>query len=303
MKKRQIIGAGIWVSPVTLGTMTFGNPVRAGDAAELVRHALDAGVNSIDTANMYEGYDRVAGSAGGVAESIVGEALRGRRGDAVIATKVGMKVGGAPEDEGTSAPAVRKQLHASLARLQTGYVDVYYLHRPDAPELLDDTLLELARCLRDGAIRCYGVSNYSALQLRALLDAARALGVPPPAACQPPLSLLKTGALDELIPLCAAEGISVMPYQVYEGGLLTGKYRRGAPPPKGSRRDEMPAWLAAPDGAAFDRLEALEADAARMGLDLAGYALRWALGRPAVASAVVGAKNAGQLDAAVAATA
>ncbi|MDR1440545.1 MAG: aldo/keto reductase, partial [Clostridiales bacterium] len=223
--------SGMWVSPVTLGTMTFGNPVRAGDAADLAEYALFRGVNSFDTANMYEGYDRVAGSAGGVAERILGEALRGRREKAVVATKVGMKVGGAPEDEGTSGEAVRKHLHASLLRLQSDYADIYYLHRPDAPELLEGTLQELARCLRAGAIRCYGVSNYSAPQLRALLGAAEALGIPAPAVCQPPLSLLNAEALGELIPLCADSGIAVLPYRVYEGGLLTGKYRRGSPPP------------------------------------------------------------------------
>ncbi|MDR1532204.1 MAG: aldo/keto reductase [Clostridiales bacterium] len=299
MKKRQIANTDLWVSPLALGTMTFGNPVQPDAAAGLVRYALDQGVNLIDTANMYEGYDRVAGSAGGAAESVIGGALRGRREKAVIATKVGMKVGTAPEDDGTSAAAVRKHLQASLKRLETDYVDIYYLHRPDAPELLEDTLRELARCLRDKAIRCYGVSNYSAPQLGGVLNTAKALGVPAPAVCQPRLSLMSPEAASDLIPLCAANGISVIPYKIYEGGLLTGKYQRNAAPPLDSRGSEMPSWLPPLDQGLFDQLERINAEAAQQGMTLARYALNWVLRQPAVVSVIVGAKTRGQLDEAI----
>ena len=124
MQFTTLPGTGISVSRLCLGTMTFGSPVAEPDAIRLVHVAAELGVNFIDTANMYEGYNRYAGSAGGVAEEIVGEAVAHRRGDYILATKVGMKVGEAPEDENTSSEAIRIQLRRSLVRMRTDYVDV-----------------------------------------------------------------------------------------------------------------------------------------------------------------------------------
>lgn len=292
----------ISVFPVTLGTMTYGSPVAFDDAVKLTRYAIGKGVNHIDTANMYEGYNRSAGSAGGVAEEIVGAALQGmQRGNVIVSTKVGMKVGASPEDEGTSAAAIEKQLDLSLKRLKTDYIDLYYLHRFDADASLPEMLLALQKAIRAGKIRYYGVSNYSAEQLGALLAVADENRLPRPVVCQPPLSLLKQDALGALIPLCAAEDLAVIPYQIYQGGLLTGKYRRGAEPPQGSRAQEKPAWLAAPDGALFEKLEAIEAAAAGLGLSMPAYALKWTLEQPAVVSAIVGVKNERQIDEALSA--
>ncbi len=290
----------ISVSPVTLGTMTFGSPVAFDDAVKLTQYALSRGINHIDTANMYEGYNRYAGSAGGVAEEIVGAAIGGMaRGQVIVSTKVGMKVGDAPEDEGTSAKAIEKQLDASLKRLKTDYIDLYYLHRYDANAPVAEILNALQRAVFAGKIRYYGVSNYTAEQLKALLAAADELHLPRPVVCQPPLSMLKQDALSELIPLCAAEDIAVIPYQIYQGGLLTGKYQRGMEPPKGSRAEEKPAWLAAPDGALYDKLEAIEASAKERGLSMSAYALRWTLEQPAVVSAIVGVKSERQVNDAI----
>ena len=292
----------ISVSPVTLGTMTFGSPVAFDDAVKLTQYALSRGVNHIDTANMYEGYNRVAGSAGGVAEEIVGVAIRGMsRGSVIVSTKVGMKVGQEPEDEGTSAKAIEKQLNASLKRLKTDYIDLYYLHRFDGSVSQEEILRALQKAVYAGKIRYYGVSNYSAEQLRALLTAADELNLPRPVVCQPPLSMLKQDALSELIPLCASEDIAVIPYQIYQGGLLTGKYKRGMEPPKGSRAEEKPAWLASPDDALYDKLEAIEAGAKARGISMSAYALRWTLEQPAVVSAIVGVKSEKQVDDAIAA--
>ena len=132
MQYVRIPGTELRVSRICLGTMTFGSPVGEEDAVRLVRYALDEhNINFIDTANMYEGYNRYAGSAGGVAEEIVGKAVRGARDRFVVATKVGMKVGTEPVDENTSPEAIRVQLRRSLKRMGTDYVDVYYLHRFD----------------------------------------------------------------------------------------------------------------------------------------------------------------------------
>lgn len=285
------------VFPITLGTMTYGNPVAFDEAVELTRYALSRGIDLIDTANMYEGYDRTPGSAGGTAERIIGRAVAGMdRSRVKIATKLGMKVGEAPVDAGTSAAAIHIQLSRSLERLDTAYVDIYYLHCFDEQTPCEEMLEALTEELEKGRIRSYGVSNYSAAQLSGLLQAADRTGMPRPAVCQPPLSLLKQDALAELLPLCRREGIAVIPYQIYQGGLLTGKYRRNAAAPAGSRGQEMPGWMMARDDALFDRLEAVEAAAEEKGMSMAQYALRWVLEQPAVVSAIIGVKSREQID-------
>lgn len=288
------------VFPITLGTMTYGNPVAFDEAVELTRYALSRGIDLIDTANMYEGYDRTPGSAGGTAERIIGRAVAGMdRSRVKIATKLGMKVGTSPVDAGTSAAAIHTQLSRSLERLDTAYVDVYYLHCFDEQTPCEEMLEALTEELEKGRIRSYGVSNYSAAQLSALLQAADRTGMPRPAVCQPPLSLLRQDALAELLPLCRREGIAVIPYQIYQGGLLTGKYRRNAAAPAGSRGQEMPGWMMARDDALFDRLEAVEAAAAEKGMSMAQYALQWVLEQPAVVSAIIGVKSREQIDSAL----
>lgn len=291
----------IQVSRVCLGTMTFGSPVGSDDACRLIRHAADAGVNFIDTANMYEGYARVAGSAGGVAEEIVGRAIAGNRDDFVVATKLGMKVGSEPWDEFTSAEAIRIQLDRSLRRLGTDRVDVYYLHRPDPTTAAEEIVAALAAELAAGRIRAWGVSNFDADQLAALVRVADAQGVPRPAVCQPRINLLDQSALTSLVPYCAEEGISVVPYQVLAGGLLTGKYRRGEPAPSGTRGSDKPEWIPDIDEATQSLLDDFQAQAAERGLSLSQYAVEFLGSRREVASVLIGATRAEQIDAAIAA--
>ncbi len=298
----RIPGTESNVFPITLGTMTYGSPVAFDEAVKLTQYAVSCGINLIDTANMYEGYNRYAGSAGGVAEEIVGRALRGLPHSGIaVATKVGMKVGAAPEDEGTSPAAIRKQLDNSLRRLGMDCVDLYYLHRPDESIPPADIIGALSDAQRAGKIRYYGVSNYSAEQLAALLRAADEAHLPRPVACQPPLSYLKQEALAHLLPLCAAEDIAVIPYQIYQGGLLTGKYRRGEAAPAGSRAAEKPEWMMRLDDALFDRIEAFAAAAQSPGKSMSQYAVRRTLEQPAGGSAIFGVKSAAQIDDAVAA--
>jgi len=298
---RTLGDSDIRVSRVCLGTMTFGSPVGSDAACELIRHAADAGVNFIDTANMYEGYARVAGSAGGVAEEIVGRAIAGRRDEFVVATKLGMKVGPEPWDEFTSAEAIRVQLGRSLERLGTDYVDLYYLHKPD-PHTSDQEIVEaLGAELSAGRIRAWGVSNYGVEELAGLIAAADTAGVARPAACQPRLNLLDMAALDALVPYCAELGISVIPYQGLAGGLLSGKYRKGQPAPAGSRAAEKPDWVASIDDALQERLDQIARDAAAAGQPMASWALRWLAGLEGVDAVLIGATRAEQVDAAIAA--
>lgn len=299
MEKRGIPKTDLKVSVIGLGTMTFGTPVDEKEAINLVHYALEKGVNFIDTANMYEGYNRVVGSTGGVAEEILGKALSGNRDKVILATKVGMKVGDTPEDEGTSPAAILKHLDLSLKRLSTDYLDIYYLHKPDSATPLVETLKAVDRAIQSGKIRYYGLSNYSAEQTAELLRVADANSLPRPVLHQPPLSLLKQEALVDLLPLCEKERIGVAPYQVLQGGLLTGKYQRGMPLPKDSRKAEKDSWVWQLTGELFDRLEAIEKQASQAGFTMTKYAFRWVLQQPAVVSAILGVKRTGQIDTAI----
>jgi len=301
MEKRRIPGTTLDVSSICMGTMTFGTPVAEADAIKLTHWAIDHGVNFIDTANMYEGYARHIGSPGGVAEEILGKALPGRRDQVVLATKVGMKVGEAPEDEGTSPAAIKKHLELSLNRLNTDFVDIYYLHRPDPDVPAPEIIGAMNEAIGQGKVRHYGVSNYSAEQLGELLKAADQNNLPRPVVHQPPLSLLKRDLEADLLPLCEREGIAVVPYQVLQGGALTGKYRRGQPPPEGSRKAEKDEWVPPLDDDLFDQLEQIEKEAQSAGLTMTQYAIRWVLQRPAVISAIIGVKRSDQLEQAIAA--
>jgi aryl-alcohol dehydrogenase-like predicted oxidoreductase len=299
MKKNKILKTDIEVSNICLGTMTFGSPVGESDAMDLVHYAVDQGINFIDTANMYEGYDRVAGSSGGVAEEILGKALVGKRDQVVLATKLGMKVGDAPEDENTSPAAISKQLDLSLQRLNTDIIDLYYLHKPDPATPMADILGALNEAVISGKIRYYGISNYNAEQLKELLSVADANNLPRPVICQPALSLLKQDALKDLIPLCKRENIAVTPYQILQGGLLTGKYRRGQTVPANSRKAEKESWVWELTDEIYDKLEEYAAEARRDSLSMVQYSIQWILKQEAVVSALIGVKNKKQIDAAI----
>ncbi|MFD5224268.1 aldo/keto reductase [Microbacterium sp. NPDC058342] len=295
MRTTPLGTTGIELSALTLGTMTFGTPVGEDEAVRLTHAARDLGITSIDTANMYEGYARTAGSSGGVAEEIVGAAIAHDRSAYVVATKLGMKVGDGPDDENTSPSAIRTQLRRSLTRLGTDHVDIYYLHRPDPVVETTEIVSALGEELRAGTIRSYGVSNHSAAELRAVIDAADAVGVARPAVVQPKLNLLDRSAEAELLPLCAREGIAVLPYQVLEGGVLSGKYRGGAVP-AGSRAAQKPEWIRTLDESAARTLEEITLAADAEGLTMAQYAFVQVLRMPAVVSALVGATRLDQLE-------
>ncbi len=299
MEQAQIPKTDLNVSKLCLGTMTFGSPVSKNDAIEIIYKAIEDGINFIDTANMYEGYNRKPGSKGGVAEEIIGEALKGQRDKVVLATKVGMCVGEEPEDKGTGAKAIRKHLELSLKRLKTDVIDIYYLHSPDPSTPLIETLGELDNVIKQGKIRYYGISNFSSEQLKDLLNLADENNLPRPVVCQPPLSLLKQDALNDLLPLCEKEQIAVVPYQVLQGGLLTGKYQKGTPLPKGSRKDEKSEWMWDLTDEVFDRIEKIRILSENEGISMTQYAIRWVLSQPAVVSAILGVKRIEQLESAI----
>ena len=300
MQHRVLGNSGLLVSPICLGTMTFGSPVAEPDAVKLTHAAIDAGINFIDTANVYEGYDRVLGSAGGVAEQIVGKALRGRREQVVLATKVCAPVGPGPQDRGLTATHILQQLERSLAFLGTDYIDLYIIHWPDKHTPLDTTLHALEVAVKQGKVRYVGASNHSAAQLCELLWLADKGGGPRIVSSQIPYSLLRREFHHDLA-FCQRHAIGVTPYQSLQGGLLTGKYRRGQPPPADSRAAEKPQWVWERDDKLFAQLETLQSLAAEIDVSPAKYTLAWTLAQPAMTSLVVGAKRSAQVDEALSA--
>jgi L-glyceraldehyde 3-phosphate reductase len=300
MQLRPLGSSGLLVSPVCLGTMTFGSPVAEPEAIRLIHAALDLGVNFIDTANVYEGYARYLGSSGGVAEEIVGKALRDRRDRAIVATKVGAPLGPGPQDRGLSAVHILREVDRSLKRLQTDVIDLYIVHWPDKFVPPETTLEAIEIAVRQGKIRAFGASNHSAWRLCEFLWIADRKNYGRCVSSQIPLSLLRR-EFDGDLPFCLKHDIGVTPYQSLQGGLLTGKYRRGSPPPADSRAAEKPDWIWKQDDALFDRLEAIGGLAAEIGAPMSQYALAWTLAQPAVRSVIVGVKKLEQIEDAVAA--
>jgi aryl-alcohol dehydrogenase-like predicted oxidoreductase len=280
--------------------MTFGSPVNEADSIRLVHAALDQGINFVDTANVYEGYDRVLGSAGGVAESIVGKALRDRRDRAVLATKVGAPVGLGPQDRGLSVSHILREVDRSLQRLQTDTIDLYIIHWPDKFVPIEATMTAMETAVRQGKIRYFGASNHSAAQLCEMLWIADQQGAPRVVSSQIPFSMLRREFQHDL-EFCQRHDIGVTPYQPLQGGLLTGKYQRGAAPPSDSRAAEKPAWMWDLDDPLFDRLEGIDSLARQTNLPSAVYSLAWALTQTAMASLIVGVKTVQQIEDAVAA--
>ena len=300
MQLRPLGSSGLLVSPISLGTMTFGTPVAEPDAVRLIHAAIDLGINFIDTANVYEGYARYLGSAGGVAEEIVGKAVRDRRDGVIVATKVAAPVGPGPQDRGLSAVHILREVDRSLKRLQTDVIDLYVIHWPDKHVPPEVTLQAIDTAARQGKIRYFGASNHSAWQLCELLWIADRHHWQKCVSSQIPFSLLRREFQNDL-PFCQRHGIGVTPYQSLQGGLLTGKYRRGQPPPRDSRAAEKPDWIWKQDDALFDRLEAVERLATEVGVPMSQYAMAWTLSQSAMASLVVGVKKLEQIQDAVAA--
>jgi aryl-alcohol dehydrogenase-like predicted oxidoreductase len=296
MKQQAIPKTNLQVSPLCLGTMTFGTPVGEEDAIRLTHHALEHGINFIDTANMYEGYKRYIGSPGGVAEDILGKALEGKRAQVILATKVGMKIGPADDDQGLSRMHILREIDRSLRRLKCDYVDIYYMHKPDPLIALEESVKAFDDMIQAGKIRYWGVSNFSAGMLADLLKVCDENNWHRPVAVQPAYSLLKRDIEKDLLPLCQREQIGVLPYQVLQGGVLTGKYQRGAVIPKDSRQAEKPEWTVALTEAAFDQLEHYAAEAQARGRSLMQHALKTLLEQPGVVSLIVGFKHTIQID-------
>ncbi|HEX8526022.1 aldo/keto reductase family protein [Allosphingosinicella sp.] len=287
MRYRRLGSSDLQVSEISLGSwLTFGVGVEADKARACLERAFEAGINFIDTANVY---------GRGAAESFLGEALAKRPRDSyVLATKLYFPM--SDEDRGLSRAQVEKQLDESLRRLRTDYVDLYQCHRYDEETPLEETMEALTRAVASGKVRWLGFSEWPADKIRAAVDMA---GVERFVSSQPQYSLLWREPEWEVIPICAANGISQIVWSPLGQGVLTGKYPPGAPPPPGTRAtsEEMGGWierLMRPD--ILEAVQRLKPLASEAGLTLGQFALAWVLREPNVASAIAGASRPEQIE-------
>jgi aryl-alcohol dehydrogenase-like predicted oxidoreductase len=285
MRTRRLGSEGPEVSVVGLGCNNFGMRVDLDGTRAVVDAALDAGVTLFDTADIY-------GNKGG-SESFLGEALEGRRDRVVLATKFGGDMGDGTKARG-SRDYIRKAIDASLERLRTDYVDVYQYHTPDHVTPFEETFGALDELVREGKARYIGHSNLEAAQVEEVDALARERGWARPVSAQNQYSLLRREAEDELLPVCERLGIGVLPYFPLASGLLSGKYRRGQPPPEGTRLSGRAEVLT---DETFDRLEALEAFAAERAVTVLQVAIGGLAAQPAVASVIAGATKPEQVRA------
>ena len=296
MQQRRIPNTDLDVSVVCLGTMTFGTPVDQQGVNGIIDWCLDNGLNFIDTADMYEGYTRFLGSPGGKSEAYIGNALVGRRDQAVITTKVGNPVGDDTySGTGLGREHMLHQIDASLGRLRTDYVDIYEMHRDDPDTPLEESIVVMAGLIEAGKVRHWGFSNFEPDDIHRMIALCDGNGWPRPVIAQPQLSWLVRDSEDEYIPACIEYDIAVTPYRTLQAGLLTGKYKRGQEAPAGSRGDES-SWLDDPDDELWDRIEQFESEAVGASLTPTQYAVKWLLDRPGVTSVIVGCKRPDQLE-------
>lgn len=278
MQYRRLGRSGLKLSEIGLGTMMFGEKTDLAEACQIIHQALDAGVNLIDVADVY---------AGGESERITGIALRERRHQAVLATKVGRAT---PLGEGLSRRYIIRALEASLRRLGTDYIDLYQVHRFDPETPLEETLSTLDDLVRQGKIRYIGCSNFAAWQLCKALWVSDVRRVARFDAVQPRYNLVFRESEAELFPLCLSEGVGVLAYSPLAGGVLTGKYLDHVP--EGSRGWQNPKWQEARlTPGALTSAARVRAVAERLGRPPGQVALRWCLANPAVTSALVGPRT------------
>lgn len=297
MKYRKVGRTGLKVSEICLGTMTFGDQASEADAIAMTRAAMEAGVNFIDTADVY---------VKGRSEEIVGKAIAGRREEIVLATKIGNPTGPTPNDEGLSRKHIMRGIEESLRRLATDYIDLYYVHLPDYTTPIEETLRALDDLVHQGKVRYPAVSNFRAWQVSKALWTSDRLNLARFECMQPPYNVLTRDIEYELLPLCEAEGLGVCVYNPIAGGLLSGKHDPSKAPAPGTRfaNDTMGKmyydryW----NETNFNAVEQFRALASRGGRDMVQMALAWVLSNPVVTSIIMGATSMRHIEHNIAAT-
>lgn len=287
MKYRPLGRTGIKVSPYCLGAMMFGgvgNPDH-DECVALIHKALDAGINFIDTADAY---------SRGESEEIVGKALKGRRDNVVLATKVYHPMGDDPNLAGGSRRWIMRAVEDSLRRLGTDYIDLYQIHRPTPGTDIEETLSALTDLMQAGKVRAIGASTYPASDIVEAQWAAERRGLARFRTEQPPYSILNRSIEREVLPACERYGMGVMAWSPLAKGMLTGKYRKGEPTPESLRTKFFPKAMS--DERSLDAVEQLIPLAQDAGISLIHMALAFVIAHPGMTSAIIGPRTIEQLD-------
>src|SRR5213082_251183 len=284
MHMRTLGRTGIQVSPLCLGTMMFGAWGNADhdDSVRIIHHALDNGINFVDTADVY---------SRGESEEIVGKALKGRRDQVILATKVHGKMGDDPNEFGNSRRWIVREVENSLRRLKTDWIDLYQIHRPEADTDIDETLGALTDLVRQGKVRYIGSSTFPASQIVEAQWVAEKRGRERFVCEQPPYSMLVRAIESDVLPTCRRYGMGVISWSPLAGGWLTGRWRKGQDEPDSTRADRLPRRydLSLPQNQQkLDATEALAVLAEENGISLIHMAIAFVLRHPAVTSAIIG---------------
>ncbi|MFX0092160.1 MAG: aldo/keto reductase [Candidatus Hodarchaeota archaeon] len=300
MKFRNLGRTGVKVSVLCLGCMNFGGRTNEMDSIEIIKDALDVGINFIDTANVY-GHDPDNYQFGrGRSEQIVGKALKemGHREQVILATKVHFPISKDPNAQGNSRRHIIDQCTASLKRLQTEYIDLYQLHHPSSEIPIDETLRALDDLIHRGWVHYIGTSTFAAWQLVESLWVSKEYGLNRFISEQPVYHLLDRRIERELVPMAQTYGIALMTWSPLAGGFLTGRYRRNEPIPPGSRYDVF--WKSSAmsqfTDKAFDIVEEVERLSTEKGCSPAQLALAWVLHQPGITSVIIGPRTREQLE-------
>ena len=289
MQYRQLGSTGLRVSTVGLGTNNFGFRMDEESSLRVAKFAVDQGINFFDTANSY---------GRGLSEERIGKALKGIRQDVIIATKVGNPMGDGTNDRGASRYHIMQQVEDSLRLLQTDYIDLYQIHRPDPNTPIEETLRALDDLVHQGKVRYIGGSNYNGWQTAEAVLKARALGLNEFVTMQPEYNMLNRSIEAELLPFCDKYNIGILPYFPLASGFLTGKYLQGQEAPEGTR---LAGNERAKENTLTDKnfsiLSKLSKFAEDRGHPMVELAIAWLLAKPAVSSVIAGATKEEQVTA------
>jgi aryl-alcohol dehydrogenase (NADP+) len=284
MDYRSLGRSGLEVSPLCLGTMMFGERTDAAEAGRIVASAREAGVNFVDTADVY---------SKGESERITGKLIASDRHYWVLATKVANPMGDDPNCRGTGRKWILRAIDESLERLGTDYVDVYYLHRDFEETPLEETIDALADVIRAGKARYFGVSNFRGWRIAEVVATCRSLGVPPPVVCQPYYNAMNRQPEVEVLPACHHHGIGVAPYSPLARGVLVGKYKPGEAPAPESRagRNDKRIMQTEFREESLVIAQKLKAHAEKKGLTAGQFAFNWVLANSIVTSVIGGPRT------------
>lgn len=286
MEYRQLGRSGLKVSVIGVGGNTFGAPCDEQQTAAVLHAAFEAGINTVDTADIY---------SRGVSEQFVGKAIAEHRRDWVLMTKFAMAMGEGPNNSGASRGYIRKAVEASLRRLGTDYIDVYQVHQPDMTTPAEETMAALHELVTAGMVRYIGCSNYAGWQIAEANLVAERYGWTPFVSSQPRYNVIDRAVEAEHVPACNRFGLGLIPWSPLAGGFLTGKHRRNEPPVAGSRMERSQWARSVLNDRNWDRLEALERIAQQRGISMTELAIGWLTAQPVNGTIICGATSAEQV--------